>query len=169
MEYGVQARRNICKFFCSHILLSLCPCISLGRSGLDPPAAMEILVGKASSSVCMCIVLRSNIKQRCFSRVWQLYSTSPSEKENIFYSTYTEHSVYTVYNVHSAQEELMPEIPLDLIGCMLGVYSDFISKANYTVCTEYGVSTLCILSIPLNKIILSLSLSLSFTVSYQPE
>lgn len=64
----------------------------------------------------------------------------------------------------------MPKILLDLIGCMPGVYSDFISKAtSYSVCTEYGVSTLCILPIPLNKIISSLSLSLSFTVSYQPE
>lgn len=58
----------------------------------------------------------------------------------------------------------MPKILLDLIGCMPGVYSDFISKANYSVCTEYGVSTLCILSIPLNKIISSLSLSLFYSV-----
>src|SRR5699024_4231080 len=111
---------------------ALCPCISLGRSGLDLPAAMDILVEKALSSVCMCIVILC-IKQRCFSRMWQLYSTSPSEKENTVYVIRST-PVHTVYNVHCAQEELMPKIPLDLIGCMPSMYSD-ISLSQ--LCTEY--------------------------------
>lgn len=55
--------------------------------------------------------------------------TIRKRKHNLIRST--PYSVHTVYNVHSAQEELMPKILLDLIGCMSSMYFGFISKVNH--------------------------------------